>query len=78
MFSDPLSQGEQQRAFLAVLAQEKLLNLKSAAFPPRNTNEKCIRAAAAGKAGGFRVQKEPLLWIGDFVRQRPARTISRR
>src|SRR5438477_382319 len=65
--SDPLSQGEQHRAFLAVFAQEELLNLKAAVFPPRNTNEECVRAAPAGKAGRFRVQKEPLLWIGDFV-----------
>jgi dihydroxy-acid dehydratase len=44
-----------------------LLDLKPATFPPSNTDKKCIRAAAAGKACGFRIQKKPLLGVSNFI-----------
>ena len=68
MFRYPLSQGEQQCPFFAVLAHEELLNLKPATLPPANTDEKRVRAAATGKACGFGVEKKPLVGIGDLIR----------
>src|SRR5215471_16878314 len=69
MFRDSFSQRAQQRALLAVLAHEELLDFKAATFPPCNPDEKDIRAAAARKAGGFCVEKKPLVGIRDLVRR---------
>ena len=45
-----------------------LFDLQPAAFPPRDANEKCIRAAAAGKARGLGIEKKPLPCIRNLIR----------
>jgi len=40
-----------------------LLDLQSARIPPRQTNQKCVRAGAAGEAGGFRIEEKPFFRI---------------
>src|SRR5215469_4706891 len=68
MFCDPLSQSEQQRSLFAIFAQEKLLNFKTAAFPPCGSNKKCVCPTATGKASGFGIEKEPLFRIRNTFR----------
>jgi hypothetical protein len=68
MFCDPLSQGEEQRPFFAVLAHEELFDLKPTTFPPANTDEERICAASTRKPCSLGVEKKPLLWIGDPIR----------
>src|SRR5437016_14305899 len=54
---DPLTHSEQERAFLPLLAQEELLDLQPAAFPPPNADEQRVRAASASNAPGPRSQQ---------------------
>ena len=64
----PFIQRQQQRMFLAKIAHEKLLDLQAAGIPPREADEKRIRAGAADESGGFRIQKKPLRGIGGQCR----------
>ena len=55
-------------SFLAVLAQEELLNFITAAFPPRDSDEKCVSPAATSKTGGFGIEKQPLFGLREISR----------
>src|SRR5580704_4930963 len=55
--------------FFGVVAHEKLFDFKAASIPPRDADEECVRAGAAGEAGGFGVEKKPFGRIfGEFRR----------
>src|SRR5204862_6317057 len=43
--------------------QKELLDLQPARIPPRDTNQKSVRARASREASGFRIQKKPFLRI---------------
>jgi len=45
------------------VAHKELLDLQAAGVPPRQTNQKCVRAGATGEPGGFRIEEKPLLRI---------------
>ncbi len=49
--------------FFREVAHEKLLGLQSARIPPRQTNQKRVRAGPAGKARSFRIEEKPFFRI---------------
>ena len=53
----------------AMVAHEKLLHFQAARVPPRDSHQKWVRSRAAHKAGGLRVEKQPLPRVGHFVRR---------
>jgi hypothetical protein len=53
----------EQRIFLGKIAKEKLFDLETAGVPPRETDEESVGAGAAGEAGGFCVEEEPLVRV---------------
>jgi len=55
----------QQRVFVGEIAHEKLFDLKTAGVPPAETHQESIGAGAAGEAGGFGIEEEPLRRIGE-------------
>ena len=61
---------QKYRMFFSVIAHEKLLDLEASGVPPSDADQECIRAGAAGQAGGFGVEKKPL--IGIFGAERGA------
>src|SRR6266571_7815608 len=50
--------------FLIKIAHKELLDLQSSSVPPRKAHQKCVRARSSCQSRRFRVEKEPLLWIG--------------
>jgi len=49
--------------FFSKVTHKKLLDLQTARIPPRQTNQKSVRAGAACEAGGFRIEEKPFFWI---------------
>src|SRR2546430_8791402 len=49
--------------FFRKVAHKELLDLQPARIPPRETNQKSVRARASREASGFRIQKKPFLRI---------------
>src|SRR5439155_6399371 len=47
-------------------AHKELLDLQPARIPPRETNQKSVRARASREASGFRIQKKPFLRIFEL------------
>ena len=76
-----LGEFEQQRMLFIEIAHEELLDLQAARIPPRDADQKRIRAGASGKAGRFRVQKQPLFGVErgpEFFAHRRAAEAARR
>src|SRR5262249_23633420 len=46
------------------ITHDELLDLNSSGVPPRDADEKCVRARAASNARGFGIQKQPSCGIG--------------
>src|SRR5690242_18290100 len=49
--------------FFRKVAHKELLDPQSARIPPRQTNQKSVRAGASREASGFRIEKKPFLRI---------------
>jgi len=49
----------QQRIFFREIAHEELFDLQPSGIPPRNANEKRVRAGSACEARRFRIEKQP-------------------
>lgn len=64
-FGDAGGQFVKQGMLLGKVTHEELFDLKAASIPPGETHEKSIGAGAAGEAGGFGVEKQPLRGIGE-------------
>src|SRR2546425_7293249 len=60
----------QQRMLFAIVAHKKLLDLQSPGLPPGEADQKRVRSRATGQPGGFRVQEEPLRWVGETFGER--------
>lgn len=55
----------QERMLLAKIAHEELLDLKTASIPPGDSYKEGVSTGAAGEAGGFGIEKEPLRGVFD-------------
>ena len=53
----------QQRVFLGEVAHKELLDLQSTRIPPREANQKRVRAGAAREAGSFRIEEKPFFRV---------------
>jgi hypothetical protein len=59
-FGQALRESQENRMFFALFAHEELFDFESASIPPGDADQEWIRSGASGKAGGFRIEKEPI------------------